>query len=65
MTNPRINGGPSAALAMKLVKRSTNKDGSSLKRKVTKAQRKEKRATKTLGIVVGKLYYIGITSNTF
>lgn len=54
VTNPRINGGPSAALAMKLVKKSVNrKDGSSLKRKVTKAQRKEKRATKTLGIVVG------------
>jgi dopamine D2-like receptor len=36
-----------------MVKRAINRKESSLKRKVNKAQRKEKRATKTLGIVVG------------
>ncbi|KAI6218515.1 Dopamine D2-like receptor [Aphelenchoides fujianensis] len=38
---------------LKMVKRAINRKESSLKRKVNKAQRKEKRATKTLGIVVG------------
>ncbi|KAI6190342.1 Dopamine receptor 2 [Aphelenchoides bicaudatus] len=38
---------------LKLVKKAINRKESSLKRKVNKAQRKEKRATKTLGIVVG------------
>jgi hypothetical protein len=38
---------------VKLVKKAINRKESSLKRKVNKAQRKEKRATKTLGIVVG------------
>ncbi|KAI6213135.1 Dopamine D2-like receptor [Aphelenchoides besseyi] len=41
---------------LKMVKRAINRKESSLKRKVNKAQRKEKRATKTLGIVVGKVY---------
>lgn len=35
-----------------MVKRAINRKESSLKRKVNKAQRKEKKATKTLGIVV-------------
>ncbi|PIC28276.1 hypothetical protein B9Z55_020248 [Caenorhabditis nigoni] len=39
-------------IAVKLVKRAI-KHEHSLKRKVSKAQRKEKRATKTLGVVVG------------
>lgn len=43
-----------AALAVKMVKKTVNRKDSLLKRKVTKSQRKEKRATKTLGIVVGK-----------
>uniref|UniRef100_A0AC34F0Z7 Uncharacterized protein n=1 Tax=Panagrolaimus sp. ES5 TaxID=591445 RepID=A0AC34F0Z7_9BILA len=51
--NSKINGS-STALAVRIVKRTMHRKESSLKRKVTKAQRKERRATKTLGIVVGK-----------
>jgi hypothetical protein len=50
--NAKINGS-STALAVRIVKRTMHRKESSLKRKVTKAQRKERRATKTLGIVVG------------
>uniref|UniRef100_A0AC35G809 G-protein coupled receptors family 1 profile domain-containing protein n=1 Tax=Panagrolaimus sp. PS1159 TaxID=55785 RepID=A0AC35G809_9BILA len=50
--NSKINGS-STALAVRIVKRTMHRKESSLKRKVTKAQRKERRATKTLGIVVG------------
>lgn len=46
-----------AALAVKMVKKTISQKDLFLKRKVTKSQRKEKRATKTLGIVVGKNFF--------
>uniref|UniRef100_A0A0M3K2P1 G_PROTEIN_RECEP_F1_2 domain-containing protein n=1 Tax=Anisakis simplex TaxID=6269 RepID=A0A0M3K2P1_ANISI len=47
----RVN--TSGGFAVRIVKRKLIPKESSLKRKVSKSQRKEKRATKTLGIVVG------------
>ncbi|KAI1728042.1 7 transmembrane receptor (rhodopsin family) domain-containing protein [Ditylenchus destructor] len=52
LSNSKANGS-TTALAVRMVKRTINRKESSLKRKVNKSQRKEKRATKTLGIVVG------------
>ncbi|CAD5223535.1 unnamed protein product [Bursaphelenchus okinawaensis] len=52
LSNSKINGS-TTELAVRMVKKAINRKESSLKRKVNKAQRKEKRATKTLGIVVG------------
>uniref|UniRef100_F1L688 Dopamine D2-like receptor n=1 Tax=Ascaris suum TaxID=6253 RepID=F1L688_ASCSU len=47
------SNGSSGGFAVRIVKRTMIRKESSLKRKVSKSQRKEKRATKTLGIVVG------------
>ncbi|VDM47120.1 unnamed protein product [Toxocara canis] len=47
------SNGSSGGFAVRIVKRTITRKESSLKRKVSKSQRKEKRATKTLGIVVG------------
>ncbi|CAD5232983.1 unnamed protein product [Bursaphelenchus xylophilus] len=52
LANSKANGS-TTELAVRMVKKAINRKESSLKRKVNKAQRKEKRATKTLGIVVG------------
>uniref|UniRef100_A0A915EGS4 G-protein coupled receptors family 1 profile domain-containing protein n=1 Tax=Ditylenchus dipsaci TaxID=166011 RepID=A0A915EGS4_9BILA len=52
LSNSKLNGS-TTALAVRMVKKTINRKESSLKRKVNKSQRKEKRATKTLGIVVG------------
>ncbi|KAK0410779.1 hypothetical protein QR680_005316 [Steinernema hermaphroditum] len=52
LTTAKQNGS-TTALAVRIVKKTISKKDASFKRKVTKAQRKERRATKTLGIVVG------------
>uniref|UniRef100_A0A1I8A512 G_PROTEIN_RECEP_F1_2 domain-containing protein n=1 Tax=Steinernema glaseri TaxID=37863 RepID=A0A1I8A512_9BILA len=52
LTTAKQNGS-TTALAVRIVKKTISRKDASFKRKVTKAQRKERRATKTLGIVVG------------
>lgn len=61
LSSSKANGS-TTALAVRMVKKTLNRKDSSLKRKVKKAQRKERRATKTLGIVVGKYNSIEHTS---
>lgn len=46
-----------ASLVVKMFKKTNNKKNLFSKRKVTKFQKKEKRATKTFGIVVGKILF--------